>query len=165
MPKISIRFLKLSDAKRLYEILNNPNFIYFNVKPKSIEDEKKWLGKNIKRGKDVLNWHYGILYGGKLVGGIGININPRRKFIAEIGYFLDEAFWGKGIMTKAVKLVEKEGFKKFGLSRIEILMKPENKASEKVAIKNGYKKEGLLKKAVMGRDGKKKDAWLYAKVK
>lgn len=43
-------------------------------------------------------------------------------------------------------------------------MQPENKASEKVALKCGYKKEGLLKKAIDGNDGKKKDALIYAKV-
>jgi len=43
-------------------------------------------------------------------------------------------------------------------------MQPANKASEKVAIKNGYHKEGLMKKAIKGKDGKMKDGYLYAKV-
>lgn len=43
-------------------------------------------------------------------------------------------------------------------------MQPANTASEKVAIKNGYKKEGLMKKAVRNKEGKMKDVYLYAKV-
>ncbi|MEN8187857.1 MAG: hypothetical protein ABFR05_12075 [Bacteroidota bacterium] len=43
-------------------------------------------------------------------------------------------------------------------------MQPENILSEKVAIKAGYKKEGLLKKAIIGVDKKLKNALLYAKV-
>jgi RimJ/RimL family protein N-acetyltransferase len=43
-------------------------------------------------------------------------------------------------------------------------MQPENIASEKVAIKNGYLKEGRMRKAVRGKDGEMKDCYLYAKV-
>jgi len=43
-------------------------------------------------------------------------------------------------------------------------MQPANKASEKVAIKNNYKKEGLMKKIIKTKDGKMEDAYLYAKV-
>ncbi|PIY93688.1 MAG: N-acetyltransferase [Candidatus Magasanikbacteria bacterium CG_4_10_14_0_8_um_filter_32_14] len=164
MSKITIRYQKVSDAKRFYEILSNPNFIYFPAKPKSVADEKKWLQNNPKRRKNNSEWNYTVLCDNQIVGTVGIKVNPRRKYIGEIGYFLDENFWNKGIMTKAVRLAEKEGFKKIGLTRIEILMQPKNKASEKVAIKCGYTKEGLLKKAIVGTDGKKKDALLYAKV-
>jgi [ribosomal protein S5]-alanine N-acetyltransferase len=59
---------------------------------------------------------------------------------------------------------EKIGFKKLKLSRIEILMQPANKASEKVAIKNGYIKEGKMRKAFRSKEGKMKDCYLYAKV-
>lgn len=43
-------------------------------------------------------------------------------------------------------------------------MQPANKASEKVAIKNDYRKEGLMRKAVRNREGKMKNCYLYAKV-
>lgn len=164
MSKITLRYHKLSNAKRFYEILNNPHFIYFTAKPKSIVEEKKWIKGNPQRRKNNSAWNYAILSDGKLIGGIGIKINFHRQFIGEIGYFLDEAYWGQGITTKAVKLAEKEGFCKLGLMRIEILMEPKNKASERVAVKCGYKKEGLLKKSVVGAGGQKKDALLYAKV-
>jgi len=164
MPKITIRYQRINDAKRFYEILSNPNFVYITAKPKTIQEEKDWLRENPKRRKENTTWNYTVLLDNLVVGAIGIKINPHRQFIGEIGYLLDENYWGKGITTKAVKLTEKEGFKKLGLTRIEIIMQPENKASEKVAIKCGYKKEGLLKKSIMGTDRKKKDALLYAKV-
>lgn len=164
MPKITIRYQKITDAKIFYEMLNNPNFVYLHVRPKSIFDEKKWLRDNPKRRKNNIEWNYTILFDNRTVGAIGIKINQHRKFIGEIGYFIDEDYWRRGIATQAVKLVEKEAFKKLGLTRIEIIMQPENVASEKVAIKAGYKKEGILRKAIEGK-GKKEDAILYAKVK
>lgn len=164
MTKIIIRYQKVSDARRFYEILSNPNFIYFTAKPSSVEDEEKWLQENPKRRKNNSEWNYTILCNDSIVGAIGIKINSHRRYIGEIGYFIDEHYWGRGIVTEAVRLVEKEGFNKLELTRIEILMQTENKGSEKVAVKCGYKKEGLLKKAIVGTDSKKKDALLYAKV-
>lgn len=165
MPKVTIRRPRLSDAKRFFEILSNPNFIYITTKVKSAEEEKKWIKNEPERRKNNIEQNYAILYGKQMVGAIGVKINYHRKYVGEIGYFLDENFWNKGITTKAVRLVEKEGFKKLGLERIEIAMQTKNKASEKVAIKCNYKKEGLLKKALRGTDGKMKDAFLYAKVR
>ena len=79
------------------------------------------------------------------------------------GYLIDEAYWGKGIVTKATKLLEKRGFEELGLKRIEILMNPKNIGSEKVAIKCGYIKEGTKQKTI--KNGEKySDAHLYAKI-
>ena len=164
MPKIKIRLQKLGDAKRFYEILNNSNFIYFGAQPKTLTAEKKWLKESIKRRKDNIDLGYTILYGKDIAGGIGVKINVHRKYVGELGYFIDEKYWGKGIASTAVKLVENVCFKKLKLVRIEIVMQPANTASEKVAIKNGYKKEGLMKKAVRNKEGKMKDVYLYAKV-
>ena len=164
MPKIKLRPQKISDAKRFYEILNNHNFIFFGTRLKSVVDERKWLSGNAKRRKDNTGWNYTIFFGEKIVGGIGVKINFHRKYIGELGYFIDEKYWGKGIAGQAVKLVEPVCFKKLKLKRIEILMQPANKASEKVAIKNGYMKEGKMRKAIKGKDGKMKDCYLYAKV-
>lgn len=164
MPKVELRYQQVRDARRFFEILSNPNFTFFNVQIKSVEEERDWLRQNPKRRKENTEWNYAILYGGTVVGAIGIKIHGYRKYIGEIGYFVDEKYWNKGIASKAVKLAEKVGFKKLGLTRIEIVMQPGNKGSQKVAIKNGYLKEGLLKKIVPGSDGKMQDAYLYAKV-
>ncbi|MFA6514063.1 MAG: GNAT family protein [Patescibacteria group bacterium] len=163
MPKVTIRYQLIKDARRFFEILNNPNFIYFPTSVNSVAEEKKILKENAQKRKDNISWNYSILYGNQLVGGIGVRINRTRPYAGEIGYFVDEKYWGKGISTQAVKLAEQEGFKKLGLNRIEIIMRPENKASEKVAIKNGYKKEGRMKKAIKDKNGMMRDALLYAK--
>lgn len=163
---LKIRPQKVSDAKRFYEILSNPNFIYFSAAPKSLADEKKYLKENKKRRKNNTGWNYTILYNNEIIGGVGVSINFHRNHIGEIGYFLDEKFWRRGITSKAVKMMEKICFNKLKLTRIEIVMRPENKASEKVAIKNKYKKEGLLKKLIRDkRNSMMKDCFLYAKTK
>lgn len=162
--KVSLRYHKLSDAERFFEILKNPNFIHFKVCPKTVAKERDYIKKLIKQRKKNITHDFAIIYNGKIVGGCGIKIDTHRKVIGELGYFIDETYWGKGIATAAVKLLEKYGFEKLKLKRIEVVMKPENRASEKVAIKAGYKKEGLMRKAVEV-EGKYYDACLYAKVR
>ena len=163
-PKISIRYQQISDAKRFMEILLNPNFIYFYVKPRTLKAEKEFLRQNPKKRKDNLKWNYSILYKGKVVGAVGIKINQFRKYIGEIGYFVDEKYWGKDIATASVQLVEEIAINKLKLKRLEILTHPKNKASLQVAIKCGYKKEGHLRKIIEGPSGELEDAYIFGKV-
>ncbi|MFW9878363.1 MAG: GNAT family N-acetyltransferase [Candidatus Thorarchaeota archaeon] len=164
MKKIELKYPRVSNAKRYFDILNNPGFKYFRVSINSVKDEEKWLKDCPKRRKNNYSYDYSIFYNNKLVGGIGIKINQHEQYIGEIGYFVDKNYWNKGIATAAVKKAEKIGFNKLRLKRIEIRININNKASQKVAIKSGYKKEGTLKKA-MELKGKYYDAILYAKVR
>lgn len=167
MSKIIIRPQRVSDARAMFEILVNKNFRFFDAGVRKLEDEVKFLKRNARKRRDSFEYNFTILLDGKIVGGCGIKINQHRPYIGEIGYFVDEREWGKGIATRAVKLLEGFGFKKLKLQRIEILIHPQNTASVKVAIKSGYQKEGRMKKA--GRLGnnpsKVHDFFLYAKAK
>jgi len=163
MPKVELRHQKVFDAKRFFEILNNPNFTYFSAKPKTIEEEKVFIRKNFKKQCANSEHNFTILFDGDIVGGCGFKIDLHRPHIGEIGYFVDEAFWGRGIAPAAVRLLEVIGFGKLGLGRIEIRMNPLNKASERVAIKSGYLKEGVMKKARKSGDSYT-DEILYAKI-
>ena len=162
--KITLRYQQVGDAKRFVEILNNPNFHYFPARPASIEAEKKFLREAIKRRKEGLEFSYSILLKNKVVGTVGLTIDPKRPYIAEIGYFVDEAYWGRGIACRAVEMAERIAFEEKGVVRIEILMVKENKSSERVAIKCGYKKEGIAKKKLL-LFGKHEDAYVYAKIR
>jgi ribosomal-protein-alanine N-acetyltransferase len=161
--QIELRYYKISDAKRFFEILNNPNFIYFSAKPKTIEEEIEFIEKSQKQIETNFSYGFTILYNGLIVGGCGIKINQHRPYIGEIGYFLDESYWNKGIVTRAVKMLEDIGFNELELKRIEIMMNPKNIASEKVAIKCGYNKEGTMNKVIKYLD-EYQDAHLYAKL-
>ncbi len=164
MPKVKIRPQKVSEAKRFYEILNNPNFIFLKIRMKSIKDEITFMKKNAEKRRKNFEHNYTIFFNEKIAGAIGMKINQHRPFIGEIGYFIDEKYWGKGIATLAVKKLEKIGFSKLKLKRIEIVMNIKHLASEKVAIKCGYRKEGIMKKSIE-TDGRLFDAYLYTKIK
>ncbi len=164
MSKIELRRQRVTDAKRFYEILSNPNFTYWVSKPDSVEDEKRFLKGNAKKAKANFEHNFAILHDKVLVGGCGLKIDQHREYIGEIGYFVDEKFWGMGIAPVAVRLLEKIGFGPMGLVRIEIRMDPRNLASERVAIKADYLKEGTLRKSFKAGNAFM-DEHLYAKTK
>ena len=161
--EIELRYQQISDAKRFCEILNNPNFEYFPIRPKSIKDGANFLRQNKQKRKERKEFNYSIILGNEVVGAIGIKIDQHRSYIGEIGYFVDEKYWGKGIATKAVLLLERIAFQELGIKRIEILMVKKNISSQKVAIKAGYKKEGIARRKV-NLFGKYVDCYVYAKI-
>ncbi|MES1225556.1 MAG: GNAT family protein [Bacteroidota bacterium] len=82
---------------------------------------------------------------------------------AEIGYWLGEPFWNKGIITTAVKLITDYGFNQLNLVRIFAGVFEYNLPSMKVLEKNGYKKEGIFEKSIF-KGGQIWDEHRYAKI-
>jgi len=82
---------------------------------------------------------------------------------AEIGYWLGEPFWNKGIVTTAVRLMTEYGFQQLGFSRLFAGVFEYNPASMKVLEKNGYKKEGIFEKSIF-KKGRLWDEHRYAKI-
>jgi RimJ/RimL family protein N-acetyltransferase len=84
---------------------------------------------------------------------------------AEIGYWLDKKQVGKGYITEAVKALENEFFNR-GFNRLVIMMDTENTASENVAIRCGYTKEGIMREWHYNPTFKSyRDMFLYSKLK
>ena len=161
--QITIRYQQVGDARRFFEILNSPNFVYFPAKPKTIKAEQEFLRNNAALRQSREQFNYSILLNGKVVGATGIHIDPRRNYCGEIGYFVDEAYWGRGFACEAVRQLEEIAFNELGVIRIEINMLKQNKASEGVAIKCGYRKEGIGRKKLL-LNGEYLDCCVYSKV-
>ena len=99
------------------------------------------------------------------VGGIGIRIGADvHRQTAELGYWLSQEFWGRGIMTEAVAAFTDFCFEKFQLRRIYAEPFANNPASARVLEKAVFAFEGRLKNNVL-KDGKLLDSLLYARTK
>jgi ribosomal-protein-serine acetyltransferase len=93
----------------------------------------------------------GIWTHGVLCGAIGLHrIDPRHRS-SSIGYWIDSAYEGRGIMLRACRAIVTEGFRKYGLHRIEIRCATENHRSCAIPRKLGFTEEGVLREA----------EWLY----
>jgi ribosomal-protein-alanine N-acetyltransferase len=93
---------------------------------------------------------FAIVVNDEACGGIGIEpFTDESRITAEIGYWLGEEHWGKGIMTDALKLITSYAFECFVLIRIEAGVYDKNVASMKVLEKAGYIKEAVLGKSII----------------
>ncbi len=160
---VEIRPQRVSDVKRYFEILSSPNFHYLPAKPKTLEEERCFLRLNAEKRRNGTEFNFSIIYNGKHVGAIGGRLDTFRPYIGEIGFFVDEKYWGIGITTEALKKLEKFIIEKTDITRMEIRMAKQNKASQRVAVKGGYKKEGILAQMLF-IEYKCFDCYLYAKI-
>jgi RimJ/RimL family protein N-acetyltransferase len=94
---------------------------------------------------------------GAFAGSIGLFYRDRGLGEAMIGYSLRPEFRGKGIATRAVNLLCQWTFENVGAARIIAGTFPENRASQRVLERSGFMREGYLKAALPGRDGKRID--------
>ena len=105
---------------------------------------------------------FGIFFRQELCG--VISLVPQEDVYrnnAEIGYWLGEPFWNKGIGTLAVKLITSYGFRQLNLKRIQAGIFEFNKASMKVLEKNGFRKEGIFRQSIC-KNGQFWDEHRYA---
>jgi len=106
--------------------------------------------------------NFAIAVADEAVGGIGFTVQPdvaRRS--AEIGYWLSEQFWGRGITTEALIAVTDHAFSHYDVCRLFAHVFDWNGASARVLEKAGYTFEGRLRKSVT-KDGQTIDQLMYA---
>jgi len=161
-----IRSYELSDLDALVKYANNikvsqllrDQFPF----PYTRTDAETWL---MEACNQYIETNFAIANKQELIGAIGINPQEDvNRFSAEIGYWLGEPFWVKGIATDAVRVFTKYVFDNFDLNRIFANVFEGNIASEKVVMKAEYQKEAILKKAVY-KNGKFLDQYIYAILK
>lgn len=85
------------------------------------------------------------------------------RFSAEIGYWLGEEHWGRGIVTEALTMVTAHAFQAFNLLRLFALPFADNAASARVLEKAGYVREGTLRSSAV-KYGAPRDQFIYARI-
>jgi ribosomal-protein-alanine N-acetyltransferase len=105
---------------------------------------------------------FAIVVDGHAAGGIGFHVQPDvERVSAEIGYWLGEAFWGRGIATDALQAVTAYAIEHHGLTRVFAIPFASNTASCRVLEKAGYVLEGRLRRSAI-KDGVIVDQLQYA---
>ena len=164
--KVGLRELKPDDTNRLSELANNKN-IWNNLRdffpfPYTKENARDFIDRCIKEDPKVT---FAIEYKEELVGVAGLVLQSDiNRLSAEVGYWIGEPYWNKGIASSAVALVVNYGFNTLKLNRIYCGVFDFNKASQRVLEKCGFTLEGIFKKAVI-KDKKIIDEYRYAIIK
>lgn len=135
------------DISFLENLLSNPNIVRYigNGEVRSREQAYKFFEWIIEHYK--LNGNYGLKLlkdkvTGEKIGHAGLvpQIVEEEHYI-EVGYWIEENYWGKGYASEVALALINHGLNELKLPKIISLIQKGNIASEKVAIKNGMKKE------------------------
>src|SRR5437867_7861762 len=150
LDRFVIRGWRTGDEASLVRHANNRK-IWINLRdrfphPYTLADAEQWIqhASTVSPATSLA-----IVVEGAAVGGIGLLLKDdifRRS--AEIGYWLGEEYWGRGIVTEAVRAVTEYAFANFDLCRIYAGVFEWNPASMRVLEKAGYEFEGRMKKSV-----------------
>jgi ribosomal-protein-serine acetyltransferase len=100
---------------------------------------------------------------GELLGGVGISQVNQIYKCANLGYWVRTSCVGRGVASSAARLAARFGIEELGLQRIEILVATGNHASQRVALKAGAMREGVLRKRLL-INGEPQDAVVYSLV-
>ncbi len=165
---VQIRKWNMIDASNLAELLNNKK-IMDNLRnglpyPYTVKDAEDYIATMLSANPEN-TYAFAITLDEKVVGSIGVfrceNIHFRT---AEMGYYIGEAYWGKGIMTSAVRQTCQYIFEHTDIIRIFAEPFGSNIASCRVLEKAGFQLEGLLRKNAV-KNGRVLDMKMYALVK
>lgn len=163
--QVLLRSLVMDDKKALTKLCNNQN-IAKNLRdvfpyPYTGKDAEAFIQSCIDQ-KPTTN--FAVEYMDELVGCAGLRVlSDIYRFSAELGYWIGEPFWGKGIASKAVELMVEFGFNQLKLIRIFSGTFDYNIASQQVLKKNGFQLECIAEKSVV-KDGKIYDEHRYYKI-
>ncbi len=106
-----------------------------------------------------------ILVGDEVAGGIGIHpLEDVHRRTAEIGYWLAEPYWGRGVMTEAVRLILPLAFADREILRIQAGIFENNPASMRVLEKNGFTREAVHHNAIT-KNGVVMDEVMYVRIR
>ena len=146
------------DVPGLTEALQDPEIPRWTrvPSPYTEEDARAWLAS---AGEDrflIVDRRTG-----ELLGGVGLR--APEDGVAEIGYWVRREARGRGVAPRAVRLVSEWGLRERGFARISLMTEPENAASQRVAEKAGYRREGLLR-SWMELKGTRRDYVMFSLV-
>ena len=163
LAECTIRSWKLGDAPSLAANANNRN-VWLTLRdrmphPYTLRDAEAYVQQRLAEPHRLM---FCIDVAGEAVGGIGVHPGDDvNRLTAELGYWLAEAHWGRGIMTAAVSAMVRYAFENRPLERIEAYVYANNPASARVLEKCAFTFEGRMRRNVI-KDGALLDSMLYA---
>ncbi|MEO8257632.1 MAG: GNAT family protein [Acidobacteriota bacterium] len=157
-----LRSWKTSDAEALVRYANNRN-IWLNLRdrfphPYTPRDALRFFDSIFGQEPETV---LAIDVGGEAIGGVGYALQKDvDRVSAELGYWIGEPFWGRGIATEVVKVLTGHALARHQLTRVFGMPFSRNVASCRVLEKAGYVFEGTLRRSAI-KDGVILDQCLY----
>ena len=163
LTRSTIRPLDLADAPSLARMANNRS-VWLKLRdlmpfPYTESDAVEFILRSLAAQRPTA---FAIEIDGAAVGVIGLMLKQDIERIgAEVGYWLGEPFWGRGVLSEVVPAFTRWAMREFTLVRLEAIVFEGNLPSALVLEKAGYVREGTLRRSAV-KDGRIIDRWMYA---
>ncbi|MFV0792685.1 GNAT family N-acetyltransferase [Streptococcus pyogenes] len=144
-PKVILRPFRYEDHWDFYSMVNDTKNLYYVFPEQKTKAASDYLLVHSFIKFPLGQWAIDDKATHQVIGSIRIEHYDAKTRCADIGYFLNYAFWGQGIMTEVVIKLVYLSFHEFGLKTLRIITHLENKASQKVAKKAGFQLKTCFK--------------------
>jgi RimJ/RimL family protein N-acetyltransferase len=155
---VALRGWRTSDSPDITRMFQDPEALEWTRAPAPYRegDARQWLASlpaQMRRG-DALPLAVTDASDGSLLGSIELRMQTEGR--AELGYVIASWARGRGVGTHALRLIARYAFDVLRLERLEVLVQPGNEASQALATRVGFTREGVLRAHSLVR-GERKD--------
>jgi [ribosomal protein S5]-alanine N-acetyltransferase len=166
--RLRLRKIENIDAKSILNYLSDEAVMkHYGLEPfqtvADALDEISWYHSIFNENTGV-RWGITLKGENEVVGSCGFLNLVAQHHRTDVGFELSKEYWGKGIASEALEAVTKYGFEQMNLQRIQALIEPPNRRSQKLVERHGFHREGLLRKYEY-TCGKFDDLYMYSLLK
>jgi RimJ/RimL family protein N-acetyltransferase len=150
----------MDDVPALVEACNDTEiqrWIPVIPRPYTEEDGRAFVQREVAGDQQ----QFAVTLGGRVVGSIGIRISEVWRN-GHIGYWCAAEARGHGVTTRALRLLSRHALEDLRLERLELITDPDNHASQRVAEKVGFQREGVLRSHLLHPDGRRRDSVMFS---
>lgn len=163
--RLILRDFSMDDLQDFYTYCTNPDVgIHAGWKPhQSIEESREILQDMIQKGQV---WAICEKQSNRVIGSLGLHGDKRRDLAPDdclmLGYVLAKPYWGKGLMSEAVREALRYAYEERNLQMVTVYHFAYNHRSQRVIQKMGFVYEGTLRRAFVRYDGEVFDECCYS---
>jgi len=161
--KVVLRPWRLADVPAVTAACQDAEiarWLAFVPQPYTEEDARFYIQDCLDADEDRTPFAITDAETGEVIGSIEMRIN--RMLTGHIGYWLAAQARGRGLTAEALLALSHWGFDELGLGRVELVTDPNNIASQRVAEKAGFRREGILRSIIVNRDGSRRDGVMFS---
>ena len=150
-----------NDISALAVACNDPEIAYWIPtipSPYTEDDARAFVSGEVSPGE---SYSLAITLDERISGGIGMGVNAH-DYRGRVGYWVASSARGRGVCTRALRLLSRHALDELGLQRLELITDPENRASQRVAEKVGFHREGVLRAHMRHPDGRVRDSVMFS---
>jgi RimJ/RimL family protein N-acetyltransferase len=125
--------------------------------PYTMQDALAFIRGEVRPDQQAL----AIELDGRVVGGIGMGLNSH-DYRATMGYWIAASDRGQGVCTRALRLLSRHALDDLDVQRVQLITDPDNVASQRVAQKVGFQREGVLRAHLRHPDGRIRDSVMFS---